>query len=238
MTPNVKLSIVVPCYNEGRSIPLLLDRFTSAIRSLGDSVELILVENGSLDDSAGLLRDVLHAGKHPFARVVSVPRNEGYGFGVWRGLKAARGDCVAITHADLQCDPKDVVRAFAVFQRAGGDVLVKGARRHRALGEMVFTWGLAAFASMVLGCSMRDANAQPKVFPRSLLRVMVAPPKDSTFDVYVLYCAKRAGLKVMSIPVRFRKRMYGVSSWTSSVSSRIRHVRMFVVGVFRMRFSR
>ena len=104
------LSVVVPCFNEARNVPALLERFADAIGER--PVELIVVNNGSTDDTADVLAGLLSKRPYGFARCVSVERNVGYGHGLMTGLREARADVVAITHADLQCDPADVIRAY------------------------------------------------------------------------------------------------------------------------------
>lgn len=104
----MRLSIVVPCYNEEENIPPVLERFRRAIGPR--DAEVLLVDNGSTDGSAGLLEKLLP--DYPFARTVRVPVNQGYGYGILRGLKDAKGDFIGWTHADLQTDPADVMKAY------------------------------------------------------------------------------------------------------------------------------
>ena len=82
----MKLSIVVPCYNEEENIPLLLKRFEEVIKR--DDMEVILVDNGSTDGSARVLSELVPG--YAFARTVSVEVNQGYGYGILQGLKECR----------------------------------------------------------------------------------------------------------------------------------------------------
>ena len=79
----MKLSIVVPCYNEEQNIPLILERFGEVITR--EDIEVILVDNGSTDDSALVLAELLP--KYPFAKTSRVEVNQGYGYGILHGLK-------------------------------------------------------------------------------------------------------------------------------------------------------
>ena len=72
----IKLSIVVPCYNEEKNIPLILSRFNDVISR--NDIEVILVDNGSTDNSEGVLSKLLP--KYPFAKTVKVDVNQGYGY--------------------------------------------------------------------------------------------------------------------------------------------------------------
>src|SRR3989338_8466712 len=98
---NPVLSTIVPCYNEAANIPLILERFKQGIGK--NEIEVILVNNGSTDDSKTVLTKMLP--QYPFARSIDVAVNQGYGYGILSGLRQARGEFLGWTHADLQTDP-------------------------------------------------------------------------------------------------------------------------------------
>src|SRR5258707_5161046 len=100
----VRFSIVLPCYNEAENIPLMLAEYQKVWPEF--SAELVLVNNGSTDHTPEVLEREL--ARFAFARSVSVPVNRGYGYGVMAGLRAARGEVLGISHADMQCPPGDL----------------------------------------------------------------------------------------------------------------------------------
>ncbi|MBX3103282.1 MAG: glycosyltransferase family 2 protein, partial [Bacteroidetes bacterium] len=104
MPANPLLTVVIPCYNEALNIPLLLRRFAEKIDR--DDVELLLVNNGSKDNSAEVLAAELP--KYPFARTHLVPVNQGYGYGILSGLAQTTAPYIGWTHADMQTDPYDL----------------------------------------------------------------------------------------------------------------------------------
>ena len=81
---------------------------------------------------------------YPFARSVRVKKNVGYGHGLFTGLRNARGEVLAWSHADLQTDPADVFRALKIFQKDSNPptLLVKGRRHGRRFQERVISWGM------------------------------------------------------------------------------------------------
>ncbi|MBI3465390.1 MAG: glycosyltransferase [Planctomycetes bacterium] len=87
----MQLSIVVPCYNEQDNIPLIFERFRTVL-SGREQIEVLLVNNGSTDGSAGVFASELARPDHQFARGVEVQVNQGYGFGILSGLKQAAAD--------------------------------------------------------------------------------------------------------------------------------------------------
>lgn len=217
------LSVVLPCYNESNGIDAILKRFAE----VGTDVEfeLILVDNGSTDDTAETMKRLLP--HYPFARCVTVEVNQGYGHGLATGLAAAQGEALAWSHADLQTDPQDVFRALEIYNASSEPekVLVKGARRGRGLSAQIISWGMQLIATILFRRAMHEINAQPKLFHHSLRDLLTEPPVDFNFDVYVLVVAKRNGWQVKSFPVEFPDRQYGESNWSATWRSKIRTIR-------------
>ena len=113
----MKLSIVVPCYNEAENIPLILERFSEVIKRT--DVEVVLVDNGSTDNSAQVLEKLLP--NYCFARTTKVEVNQGYGYGIIQGLKVCIGDFIGWTNADMQTDPADLIKALEIIEKNGND---------------------------------------------------------------------------------------------------------------------
>jgi glycosyltransferase involved in cell wall biosynthesis len=205
----LKLSLVIPCYNEAATLPLLLSRCDEVAEP--GAVEVILVDNGSTDDTPRVLSDLLPS--HPGCRSVRVEKNQGYGFGILTGLRGATGRLLGWTHADLQTDPVDARRALTLFERHTDNIFVKGRRYGRPLSDVVFTVSMSVFETLLLGRAMWDINAQPTLFSRAFFETWRDPPDDFSLDLYAYYQAKRAGLPVHRPPVRFGERTHGTSHW-------------------------
>lgn len=220
------LSIVIPCYNESESLPQL---FSACAAALPEDVatEVIFVDNGSTDDSAPRLAALAGTAEFSFARVVTVPENRGYGHGIMTGVRAASGEIIAWTHADLQTDPADVVAAYRAHREAlrDGRAIVKGRRTGRGLFDAFFTAGMSVVASVMLGSSLSDINAQPKMFNRALLEHLSAAPDDFSLDVYLLYVARRAGLDVLEHPVVFADRQHGEAKGGGSLGGKAKLIK-------------
>jgi glycosyltransferase involved in cell wall biosynthesis len=202
-------SLVIPCYNEAKNLPLVVER----CQRLGsrEGAEVILVDNGSTDDSPRVLQQLLAT--QAVCRSVRVEVNQGYGFGILSGLDAAKGEILAWTHADMQTDPVDALRGLEIFDRHGPGIFVKGRRYGRPAGDVAFTMGMSLFETALLRKPLWDINAQPTMFPRSFFRTWQKPPHDFSLDLYAYYQARRAGLAVHRFPVRFGERAHGVSHW-------------------------
>jgi glycosyltransferase involved in cell wall biosynthesis len=199
--------------------------------------ELILVNNGSTDHTAPTLHQELQRPELSFARTLQISQNRGYGHGVYSGLKAARGEFVSFSHADMQCSPADVFDAYHKLadQPDPTQAMVKGKRGPRDFAESVVTNGMALLASTILTTKLTDINAQPKVFHRSHLNRLTHPPPGFQFDLYVLYQARQAGLEILTVPVVFGARAHGESKSAANIFSRYRTIWATVVYMFRLR---
>jgi glycosyltransferase involved in cell wall biosynthesis len=229
-----RLSIVLPCYNESRNLPLLLKRYREAWEDF--PAELLLVENGSTDDSAATLDQLLASGHYPFARVVRVPVNRGYGFGMMSGLRDARGEFVAFSHADMQCAAADVFAAFRMLRGSPDPErsLVKGRRYGRHWRDRIITAAMSVIAFALLGRRLTDINAQPKVFHRSLLDFLKHPADGFQLDLYILYIAASHGFTIRTVPVAFPPRIHGTSNWAFSLASRCRFIGQMIHYMFEL----
>jgi glycosyltransferase involved in cell wall biosynthesis len=219
----MKLSIIVPCYNEAQNIPLILDKFDRVIKN--SEIEVILVDNGSKDNSEEILKQLLP--KYPFARVVKVDVNQGYGFGITSGLSAAKGEFIGYTHADMQTDPADVLKAFEIMEEVADpkNIYIKGERKARPALDQFFTIGMSAFESIYMGKSLWDINAQPNIFHRDFFESLGDIPKDFSIDLYFLYMAKLKGMKVIRFDVIFPPRIHGQSSWNTGLASKWKFIK-------------
>ncbi len=219
----MKLSIVIPCYNESRNIPLLISDFGKNLRR--NDVEMIIVENGSTDDSGEVLTHL--APYFPFLKIVHLKENRGYGFGIISGLKEAEGEFLAWTHADLQTDPGDTLKALEIIESRGDarNIFVKGARRGRPLADNIFTFGMSAFETIYLGVTLWDINAQPNVFHRSFFARWENPPNDFSLDLYAFYMARKLHLSVIRFPVVFPGRRHGHSTWNTGLPAKWKFIK-------------
>lgn len=220
----MKFSLVIPCYNEAANLPLLLERCKAL--AVTPDVEVVLVDNGSTDSTAEVLENLLP--KFLGCRSIRVEKNQGYGFGIVSGLKAAKGEILGWTHADMQTDPQDALLGLELFEKHGDEIFVKGRRYGRPFMDVVFTVGMSIFETVLLTRAMWDINAQPTMFSRRFFESWVAPPDDFSLDLYAYYQAQSYGLKVHRFPVRFGERAHGVSHWNVNWAAKRKFIRRTV----------
>ena len=220
-----ELSLIIPAYNEAKNLPLFLERANQVLNVSG--VEIVIVDNGSTDQSAAVLQELLP--NYPFARSVRVEVNQGYGFGIVSGLRTAGSRYLGWTHADLQTDPGDVLRGLELLRSAENQrVFVKGKRHGRPPADQFFTAGMSVFETILMGTPMWDINAQPTLFSQAFFQTWKNPPQDFSLDLYAFYMARNQGLRIERFPVLFGQRAHGVSHWNVNWKSKVKFIRRTV----------
>lgn len=204
-----ELSLIIPAYNEAESLPLVIERMHHFDNK---SIEVIIVDNGSSDGTSEVAINL--SKKFSFLRVVRAEQNLGYGGGIAFGIRESKGSYLAWTHADLQTDPNDVIKAFNLAKAASKDnILVKGARKNRKLMPSLLSALMQTIASVALNVKLNEINAQPKLFTRKLYSELniAELPKDFSLDLFLYVSAIRNGADIIEIPVDFGNRQFGVA---------------------------
>lgn len=180
----MKLSIVVPAFNEAATIASLLDAVLRVELPAGVTREVVVIDDASSDKTAEIVRDVASNAPHP----VSLHRHEknrGKGAALHTGFAVATGDYVVIQDADLEYDPRDFNRLLEPVLERGADVVYgsrfKGDRPHRIL----FFWHsignqiLTLCANAVSNLNLTDMETCYKMIRRDLL--VSFPLKEKRF---------------------------------------------------------
>ena len=201
------LSIVLPAYNEAARIGGSLDKITEYAQQHAWNVEVIVVNDGSSDNTAEIVRQ--YATRYSWLRSIDNPGNRGKGYSVRNGMLHARGDILLFSDADLSSPIEEADKLIAALQ-AGADVAI-GSRwvrkelqvvpqplRRQILGRM-FNLALR----VVLGLNFKDTQCGFKAFRRSAAELVFTQQQVETwgFDPELLYLAKKAGLRIVEVPV-------------------------------------
>jgi glycosyltransferase involved in cell wall biosynthesis len=205
----VEITLTVPIFNEEDNIPLLYERTRSAMEALGRSWELILVNDGSSDDSPARL-DAL-AASDPRVTVVHLRRNYGQTAAFMAGLDHARGEVIVPMDGDLQNDPADIGRLLEKLEE-GYDV-VSGWRKDRQdhaikrnLPSRIANW----LISHVSGVHLHDYGCSLKAYRREILDgVKLYGEMHRFVPIYAAWNGARVG----ELPVTHHPRIHGVSKY-------------------------
>ena len=213
------VSLIIPCFNEAKNLPILISRCKDLIEKY--PVEIILVDNGSTDNSSMLIA------KYPFVKLVKIEKNEGYGNGILEGLNNASGEILAWTHADLQTDPNDLMKGLELVLASTNPqrLFLKGSRYGRSFFDVIFTFGMSVFETLLLQKLMWDINAQPTIFHKSFFQIWKNTPNDFSLDLYVYFMAKKSKLVIKRFPVKFSKRLHGTSDWNSGLLGKYKFIK-------------
>ena len=216
----IQYSLIIPCYNEAKNIPVLLKKIKPLF--VNKSIQVVMVNNGSTDDSDSVI-DKLKPKVTNFKYVI-VPKNKGYGYGIMQGLKASDGDIIGWTHADLQTNPADFLRAITFFDMDQHS-FVKGKRFGRSFMDYFLTFGMSVFETLLFKKRMFDINAQPTVFSKQFFKSLPTPPNDFALDLFFYFHAVQKGLTIHRFPVLFGKRFAGTSTWNTGWLARYKFIK-------------
>ena len=223
----ITVGIVIPCFNEARSLPELMQRIES---NYHPQIRYLIVDNGSLDGTQDLLR------KYKLPKNVStfsIKQNQGYGYGILSGLKQLETDYVGWTHADLQTDPGDVV-LFLSLINSGGEFM-KGKRFGRPNTDKFFTFGMSIFISILFSSKMNDINAQPTIVKREIYQAWANPPLDFSLDLFAYVNAVQNKYRIDRQRVYFGTRKWGNSHWDISNIARIKFIQKTLRTAFSLK---
>jgi dolichyl-phosphate beta-glucosyltransferase len=206
-TLNPKYSIIIPAYNERRRIGATLDKVVDYVREQGWSVEILVVNDGSKDDTAQIISS--YAARCPEVRLIENPGNRGKGYAVRNGMLNAKGDILLFTDADLSSPISEAPKLFAAIER-GADVAI-GSRwldpslqfERQPFKRRVLSRTFNLFLRVLLGLNFRDTQCGFKAFTRSASEKIFPLQQINRwgFDPEILYLARRARLKVAEVPV-------------------------------------
>ena len=206
---DVRVSIVVPVYNEEPNLPDLRNRLDAVLQNLGEQYEVILVDDGSSDGSFGVAREIALDDAHYVA--VRLRRNYGQTAAIACGIKHARGGVIVPMDADLQNDPADIPRLLQTLER-GWDV-VSGWRqdRHdalltRSLPSRVANW----LISRITGVALHDYGCTLKAYRREVIQDASLYGEMHRF---IPALARWYGASVTEIPVIHHPRTRGKSKY-------------------------
>ena len=203
----MKLSVIVPVYNEKATIAEIVDR----IRATGLDIELIVVDDGSTDGT----RDVLKQLEGKIDRVLLQPANRGKGAALKAGFAVATGEVLIIQDADLEYDPDDYRELLKPIERAGADLVLgsrlTGGKPQRAYYYWHYVGNrLITFITRVLyNTTLSDIYTCYKVFKREQLIGLDVKSDGFEFDAEFLAILLRRHLVVYEVPIAYYGRSYG-----------------------------
>ena len=209
MISKPKLSLVMPAYNEEDNIDLVVERVDAVVKRLGLDYELIVVDDGSIDNTRSRVND--YAKNNGHVKVVGYINNVGKGFVLRTGFSHAVGDLVIFIDSDADIDPNQVMRYVDALKQA--DVVVASKWHPQSKVETPFirrflSHGFNFLVKLLVGLRLSDTQTGLKTIRRGAFlgvfpRLSV---KRYAFDVEMLALANLLGLRVVELPIHIRIR--------------------------------
>jgi glycosyltransferase involved in cell wall biosynthesis len=215
--PTLDISIVIPVYNEAESLPGLHAELDAALSALGQSYEIIAIDDGSRDDSLPVLKQL--AAADPHVVVISLRRNFGQTAAFAAGFDQARGAVVITIDADGQNDPADI--PLLLNKMAEGYDIVSGWRQNRK--EPLFTRKIPSRVANAIitsntGIYLHDSGCSLKAYQYEVIkRVNLYGDMHRFIPAF----ASWMGVKVAEVPVKDRARKFGKSKYGFSRTFRV-----------------
>jgi len=237
------LSLVIPCFNEPENIPLLIEQLKAIVINLTFELEVIIVDGASDDRTPNILKEEFKTLNSKNFKLILQAERKGYGYDIVAGLKTAKHNVFAWTHADMQTDINDVVFGFNLYQSLleqdkFAKIVVKGHRVGRPLIDAILTYGMQFFTLLTLKINLNEINAQPKIFSKEFFESAIKDnaPYDFSLDLFILTTAKKKHYNFHSFPVRFNRRELGeAKGGGGSLKNRLNLIKRTIQYILKLR---
>lgn len=208
-TPQPRVSVIVPLYNEQESIRPLYAAIVQALGQLGCTFEMVFVDDGSADQTVGIAAEIARIDSR--LRIVKFRRNYGQTPAMAAGIEHARGEVLVTMDGDLQNDPADI-RLLLEQIEAGYDIVVgwRHNRQDRLVSRKIPSRIANWLIGKVTGVPIRDNGCSLKAFRAELIKSI---PLYSEMHRFIPAMASIAGPRVAEIKVRHHARRYGHSKY-------------------------
>ncbi len=208
VSPTMRLSVIVPIYNEQATLRNVVDK----VLSVPIDIELICVDDGSSDGSRKILTELEK--QHPQLRVFFQPHNMGKGAALRRGIQEATGDFVIVQDADLEYDPSEFPSLLEPLIQGNADVVYGsrflGGRPHRVLyfWHSVGNWLLTLLSNSLTNINLTDMETCYKVFRREIIQSIPIEENRFGFEPEITVKVAKRRLRIYEVGISYRGRTY------------------------------
>ena len=205
------ISLIMPAHNEAENIEPTVVEAVPALAAVSDDYEIIVVDDGSRDDTAGVTRRLMET--EPHLRLVQHPVNKGFGAAVLTGFTSATKDWILYTDADRQFVLAELATFMPFTDKADLIAGYRAPRRDPFL-RVLYGKGWSMLCTLFFGYTVRDVDCGFKLLRREIIDQLSAKivSRGATFSIEWLVRAKRAGYRFVELPVTHRPRVAGSQS--------------------------
>jgi len=205
------ISLVMPAHNEAENIEPVVTEAVPALAAVSNDFEIIVVDDGSKDDTAGVTRRLMET--EPHLRLVQHPVNKGFGAAVLTGFTSAAKDWILYTDADRQFVLAELANFMPYTDKADLIAGYRAPRRDPFL-RVLYGKGWSMLCTLFFGYTVRDVDCGFKLLRRTIIDQLADKigSRGATFSIEWLVRAKRAGYRFVELPVTHRPRVAGSQS--------------------------
>lgn len=233
----MKLSIVIPVFNEERTVEKIIEQVSKVDLSPASS-EIVVVNDHSTDSTAEILEKLKN--KYKTLRVFSHETNKGKGAAVRTGMEKANGDYIVIQDADLEYDPKQLVSLTRPIIAKTSEVVFGtrlnklprvqgGMSKSRFLAHYFGNRFLSLITSTLYGQWITDMETCYKIFPREALKKFTLSGNGFDFEPEITAKLIKAGYKITELPIETTPRGYDEGKKLQTIPEGIRALRTLIV---------
>lgn len=218
----MKVSVIIPCYNEARTIRDVVECVKGADFGPGNTKEILVVDDGSTDGTRDILRELTEDIKKIFHE-----KNAGKGGALRSGIESSTGDVIVFQDADLELDPREYRETIEVLQNGGHDCVYGSRFLSRknskvSMKNYVVNKSLNMMFNVLYGSSVTDLETGHKAFRSDVIKSLNL--NSSRFDIEVEITAKlcRRGINIHEVPVTYKPRTASQGKKMSYIKEGIR----------------
>lgn len=205
----MQLSIIIPAYNEEKTIAQVLDQVLEKVNNLG---EVIIIDDGSKDNTTEISRE--YEAKHPVVHYHLQSRNMGKTEALKEGFRLSTGDIVIVQDADLEYDPGEINDVVAPIQEGKADVvlgsrfLVRRASRSVYFRHFMANKFITFISNVLTDLNLTDVETCYKAFRGEIIRNMIITSSGFGFEVEVVAKVAKLKCRVYEVPISYYGRSY------------------------------
>ncbi len=202
MGGRLKLSVIIPAYNERKTILEVIDR----VRKVDLALDVIVVDDGSTDGT----RELLAGAEWPDVRTFFHQKNSGKGSAIRTGVEHANGDYVIIQDADLEYDPCEYPKLLAPLLARQADVVYgsrfRGNLKRMSLVQRIGNRFLTVVTNLLYGVSLSDMETCYKVVPVAVIKRLNLRSRGFEFEPEITAKLLRRGHRILEVPITYTAR--------------------------------